>query len=685
MLPLNSETHLGLNQTTYCRLRQAVQAVPPHQIWVAVCDDLPLQRQIAATLDALTVDAGEVGERSSQLCLAEEDADVVRQVLAWHQHTPSPRSPYLQILGIEHLTHQPSEQQYQFLASLARLVDLWPRLDCSLLIWLPRPWLQQIRRTVLKLWNLCQSTVFEFLGDPTPLTVPTQQTAATLPPPSVRQWQFLSATPEEGWLSDAELADLTLESAIAEDRTAHPEPPPTLPADLWQRLSADLAELEDARSLPALPERLAVSPEGREAQRVGGTLVTEANTAIAPPAADSIEESAAQQPFTHDDPLLEAHRWRDLVEAGDRSLSTLQTAIRQYENIPPRLLESSTYRAEALNDLGSLYWLLAERTADPVDSHQYLTRSRQCYEAALTPEDSDTTRVDTRIRLHSNLGSVCNLLALYETPEKHFDQAIRAFHHALRYLDAAQPNTEYLTLQMHLGAAYWNLAQHQNKAILLHRAIAAYQAALQPCKPHEQPTLYGQLQNNLGIALWSLARYERPIFLLEQAIAAYRNALAYRTLKTDPSGYAATHNNLGTAYWDMGTHAPDGSPEQVQAWKHAIGAYSTALSTIINIPEATVSFDRWATHHSLGVVHSRLAVMPHTNASDRQIHLNQAFTHYVQALDGWHHEEADATDTALQAVVQNLKLQAQYLGLAAQQRSLNQIPAHWLPPIWHQL
>jgi hypothetical protein len=51
VLPLDSHILPGLNQETYQALQRSLQAVPPHQLWLAACDDIPLQRRLAAGLD----------------------------------------------------------------------------------------------------------------------------------------------------------------------------------------------------------------------------------------------------------------------------------------------------------------------------------------------------------------------------------------------------------------------------------------------------------------------------------------------------------------------------------------------------------------------------------------------------------------------------------------------------------
>lgn len=707
VLPINSQILPGQNQETYQRLQTAVQSTPPHQLWIAICDNLPLQRQLAATLEE-SVQAGSA-IASTQLILNVAIPDMVQQIRDWaHQAVPS-RPQFLQILGIEQLTYCGSDAQYLFLRSLHHLLPLWKQMGCSLLIWVPRPWLKQIRREVPA---LCQQ-VFEFIGEPTPMSAiaegPAQQ-AAFAP---VRRWQFLGKpTPELPCKSsDSSRSDslgvsprstavpaIPGEDDLAAVETASTPELPTFSEDLWSQLQEDLLGLEQNHldlvpPPPAGVSGVTESPATATDQESAPLTATDeppvqlvpipAENAATTAASAAAEAEPAIRPFTGHNEWAIAFELRDRVQAGDHSAATIEAAVQFYERLQP-YAPNTHQRTEVLNDLGSLYWLWAQHAQD-IDSYfQRLQHSSELYEAALSPV-SPGTDAGVLNRIHSNLGSVYSLLAAQQEPVQHLNKAVRAFHHALQYAPVEAMPEEYAMLQTHLGTAYWSLAQHTQEATHLHRAIAAYQEALKQSQPQQAPSAYAQLQNNLGIALWSLSRHERPVFLLEQAIVAYRNALAYRTLDSDPAGCAATHNNLGTAYWDIGGHYEERSPEQQQAWLQAIAAYEATLVAAERIAGGSLGFDQWATHHSVGVVYDQLAISlaPHIEA--QQPLLTNATMHYVKALMGWQTIEAEMTETAFEALVRNLQLQARYLGNEAQQRSLSQVPAEWLPEIWRKL
>ena len=65
------------------------------------------------------------------------------------------------------MIHQPAIAQNYFLRSLEKIEALLPRLDTSLLVWLPWPWLRTIQQSSPTFWNW-RNGVFEFVSDPTP-------------------------------------------------------------------------------------------------------------------------------------------------------------------------------------------------------------------------------------------------------------------------------------------------------------------------------------------------------------------------------------------------------------------------------------------------------------------------------------------------------------------------------------
>jgi hypothetical protein len=392
VLPLNSQVLPGHNQETYQRLQAAVQAIPPHQIWLATCDDLPLQRQLAATL------AESLHHRRrmtvTQQLFDIEQPNLVQQIQGWLPASLTDRPPVLQVLGIEQLTHCGSDVQYQFLRSLHQLWPVWQQLDVSLLLWLPRPWLKQIRREVPHLGR----NVFEFIGEPTPISTIAHQPNFQVAFSAVRDWQFWSSPATEDELADAPTdtspetssAPASQPPAATSSTDAADAPLPTVSASLWHQLQDDLTDFESSAQPPrqsfgeeatSTPDTDATAANAPEASRPATALDQPAEAAArspqtmatAPGSAGTAAAAVSQSVPSTFVPLPAdwaiALELRDQVQAGDHSLPTLETAIHAYESLQPEQ-PATPQRTETLNDLGSLYWLWAQQatTGRPIFS-----------------------------------------------------------------------------------------------------------------------------------------------------------------------------------------------------------------------------------------------------------------------------------------------------------------------------
>ncbi len=203
---------LGVNQQTYQSLKAAMSLDLRRQLLIAVCDDVALQNQLATQLqndleemaaiahlaaDPAMEKAEKEGERVAsnaispgllgewarpcspdvagqqrsleRLWFDPEDANFTRQIARWMQQTMLTEGtlPQVQMLGIEQMTRQPAIAQNHFLRSLEKIEALLPRLNTSLLVWMPWPWLRTIQQSAPTFWNW-RNGVFEFVSDPTP-------------------------------------------------------------------------------------------------------------------------------------------------------------------------------------------------------------------------------------------------------------------------------------------------------------------------------------------------------------------------------------------------------------------------------------------------------------------------------------------------------------------------------------
>ena len=194
-----SRTNLGLNQQTYQRLKAALRLNLRRQVFIGVCDNLVLRDRLAAQLQDDLLYRGNLSTPSSphptqsqqrqvpstqvlrdyprlvSLYLDVNNPDPLAGVAQWltqHRANANRRRlpmPAFQLLGVEQLSRQPATIQWLFLNYLQGIERSLPALDSSLLIWIPRPWARMIPQSAPDFWR-CRTAVFEFAGDPTPLT-----------------------------------------------------------------------------------------------------------------------------------------------------------------------------------------------------------------------------------------------------------------------------------------------------------------------------------------------------------------------------------------------------------------------------------------------------------------------------------------------------------------------------------
>jgi tetratricopeptide (TPR) repeat protein len=440
---------------------------------------------------------------------------------------------------------------------------------------------------------------------------------------------------------------------------------------------------------------LAGSIPGRQVSPVSPPLDTPIPAALAEDAEISrlwryIGSLMAQQagPLTLSRAYLAlGHVSRDRIAMNQPQPAVLAFAMAAYHRAVDSMLAGETDWCDALNDLAGLYWLRAQLVTSPEAKTESLQQAIDHYQQAIAGAQA-AALPETLMRLYSNLGTALSMMAEGDEMAAALTQSLRAYHQALQYTPMDQSPADYANLQNIIGAVHWRLAQWERPHYHLHGAITSYSEALRYHSPAAQPAKYAMLQNNLGIAYWSLAQHERPAPLLEEAVAAYQAALAYRTPSTDPAGCAATNNNLGTALWDLAQQQPQ--PEQrLESLQQAIIAYEAALDAVEKAlqqdPPSPLGFDIWATFHSAGVVHDHIAeALPPERIQTRQHHLQQALGHYLLAYQGWQ-KQPSQVEVLITALVHNVQLHFDILGIAGQQAALSQVPGELLPAILQKL
>ncbi|MGQ9869459.1 hypothetical protein [Leptodesmis sp.] len=634
-----------VNQKTYARLKMSLRLNLRRQIFLAVCDDLELRNHLVANLQA------ELAPRFISLNLNLSDPNPMAQVTQWLAQRrqavaydqPAPAIGF-QVLGVEHLTRQPASVQRRFLTHLQAIECYLPALECTVLLWLPRPWLRSVRQSAPTFWNW-HTALFEFEGDPTPIRslfnpspasspkIEQRDSKTAIAPPAPqatptrlngRHIQPLIGQPTDQVLIPIELDDTAFLKHAAEEKSSWEvltqdsdlvqpgaesasmlEPPDGIssnqvPAPLQVPEAANL--IQPVVTTPEQPDMIRCEqpiPAGvSQLQRLILEAIAENDSATHRMGWQQIQQieqlhqqGASQQALAVSCYAL-ARGYRESLEQGDVSAHTLAIAIAAHQETLAWLEDHTALGADVANDLGNLYWMQSRSAAEADVQLASLEQAIQAYHLALTKSDPQTTP-QTYAMIQNNLGSAYGDLAQYREPAENLQKSVLAYETALRYRTYEDDPARYAATQNNLGTACWNLAQHQQPVPRLQQAIAAYQSALQFYTPEQEPMAYAMIQNNLGTAYWNLAQYIKPSQtqnrtdseqsqerLLQLAIVAYHSALTYRTLEAAPAAFAATQNNLGTAYWDY-SHLPVTSSEQRQELvQQAIAAYEAAIAAV---------------------------------------------------------------------------------------------------------
>ena len=685
---------LGVNQQSYQALKLAMGMNLRHQLLIAVCDDVRMQNQLATQLEAdlsATNDPhySDLGSREltgyltdslsaeptpaplERLLFDPEAGHLPQQVADWmRQALLSNRTlPALQVLGIEQMTRQPAIAQNYFLRSLEKIERLLPRLDASLLLWLPWPWLRTIEQSAPTFWHW-RSGIFEFVSDPSPIPMDREYLRLETAAFEAEIAQMTTAKP----LSESTLAGLYGESeeenlqgdlkksqrlvAAVSLRADSAADPPQLPPSSTQPLPSDTS----------LPDLLPDPPPAQPASAAAAVDLPEPSTqTLGPHRSQSAEDAFAL-----------GLSYRNRLESGECSLELIEAAISAYEAGLRGLSDSHPNEVNALNDLGTLYWLKAQQIADQRQSIDCMSHSLQLYRDGLERLAQQPVATDITSQLYSNMAAVYSLLALYEEPVAYLNQAASTYLKALASVSKEIDPPEYATLQNSLGAVYWKLSQYDQPTVYLQQATSAYKAALAIYRPEQAPLDYAAVQNNLGITYWTLAKHERAPFFLKHAIAAYRQALIYRTPAVEPVACAVTYNNLALAYWDLARDDAAEASQKTPYQKNAVIAFEAALR-VGQAAAALSQPDSAAIYHCLGDVHAQMAATLSVPEAIAQS-LHKSLHSYLKAIDGLS-EEDPAFESRLAAIVANLRAHADQLGLSHQQSALNRVPSSLMPPV----
>ncbi len=606
MADIPSRTILGLNQQTLQRLKLALGLNLRRQVFIAVCDDLPLRDRLAAQLQAdLTHPPGSTaaqGHRSTDapihsyprivsLRLNPTNPDPIGQIRNWLQQATPPagpgrsQTPAFQFLGAEQITRQSAAVQRLFLTHLQEIERSLATLDSSLLLWLPQPWFRALPQSAPEFWR-CRTAVFEFAGEPVPLVARSRRRVAAVasqfpeggiatpaPVESLAGIATVAPTPAAAIIDPA---PTTVEVAPPPVPEAVPDLPPVPPEDLWKRLEQELAKREqqnvDCHPIEQQQHQETHDPVAQppadstwaDFEALAQPLVTPhlftdwdvlESTPIAPPienwAAPQLPEPAEPEPAEPEpaepepaEPDAEVQSATVSLPNGETTSAPLQEhpSPEQERDEPPRELLPHELEAHLLQQVEALL----QKNAPPTVMAEAYRALGDFY----------------RDRIEQGEASQDFLLV-----------GIHAYEQTLNWLAESSPM--WSDVLNDLGNLYWMLGKRgataDDQLAYLRQSIQSYQLAL--VKLHTQnQTHYPLIQNNLGAAFADLALHLQPAENLQRSVQAYREALRFWKLDTEPLQYATVQNNLGTSYWNLAQHRqPESNLEQ------AIAAYTEAL------------------------------------------------------------------------------------------------------------
>lgn len=687
------------NRQTYQRLKVALSLGLRRQIFVAVCDDLSLRNRLATGLHA------ELGSpRLVNLNLNVSKPNLLAQIAHWQElydgngngmrSQLGETAPAFQILGIELLTRQPPSVQRLFLRHLQAMERSLPKLEYSLLLWLPQPWFYTIQQSAPDFWRW-HTGFFEFEGEPTPIPLVSPESEVWSPESRLSR-NYAQNSDAKTYISASSQSfgeDYVLAEQLASTKSSHLDTSDTNDQDSTRSLTPNSGgSFED--DVDKLLQNLQLEDEQLHSlfNSSTGEEFQELDFAASPLEAY----------------LKLGNHYRDRIEQGDVSAENLSIAIQAYEQAlqswpsePNALQVASVHpQADVLNDLGNLYWMLSRTPHSTSDTQaqktlSYLEQAIQSYQLALTKIEADTSPY-TYAMIQNNLGAAYGDLARFSDPAVHHELSIRAYQEALHYRRPDVEPLKYASTQNNLGTAYWHLAQQQEPIQNLNLAIDAYSDALSYYRPDQDSLNWAMIQNNLGTTYWNLAQYEEPIAFLEMAVDAYQNALRYRTPELVPAACAATQNNLGTAYWHLASQVetlpakafpPEARMEYLQ---RCVAAYDRAIALAQQLANSTppvpVNFDVFATCNNLGLAHYQLATDLQFGLAkeDKSAHLEAALHQHLQALQGFVHQP-DNYQSALSYTIATIRAFYRECGLRGQNLALSKVPGHLLPQILPQL
>ena len=459
---VRSGSHLGWNQELYQRLRLSLGLGLRRQVFLVVCDDLPLRDRLVGRL-AQELPAPQL----ATLRLESHQTEMNAAIAALSSTT-------VQVLGVEQLTRQAARLQRQFLAELETLAQDWATAELSLVLWVPRPWLYTIRESAPHFWACCTGT-FEFEGQP---TVVVNALGGGLGSGLAERRVGRPGREPVGTDRPGRALGLALAvSPVARPRPIEP-PSPAAPTalDRWVTEATSARARAAETGVSAEMARSSLELAAQTYQRAIGWAQTQG-------------ESAALRSLYYDlgGVYSDLVRWAEPATAWEQAVTAYRAAIGDGSG------GDRAWRVAARNNLGTALWSWA-RHGEPISR---LQEAIAVYRAGLSdyqdPANPATEAMDGGDRLapdplygtlQANLGTAYLHLAQADPQDRWLLLAASAFEAALPYRRLSDRPAAYAATQNNLGTTYWQLGRQlqpldpQRRRDCWQRAALAYDRAL---------------------------------------------------------------------------------------------------------------------------------------------------------------------------------------------------------------
>ncbi|MEL6813196.1 MAG: tetratricopeptide repeat protein [Cyanobacteria bacterium J06598_3] len=665
---------LGFNQQSYQALKSSMALNLRRQLLIAVCDNVEMQNQLATQLERdlakggpTSLDAAQLASLGERLPIAQdfsgqlpraispvvglerlifdpEDGNLPKQVANWVRQTllEEGELPMVQVLGIEKMTRQPAITQNHFLRSLEKVEALLPRLNTSLLVWLPWPWLRTIQQSATTFWNW-RTGLFEFVSDPTPAALnlessPLNFAAVESGTPLELQTPNPQAHTEDSddhYLGALGQADLQRSvTSAAADWPSEFDEASQQASGLYGEGTAKAQRLEDESSPAVDPETLMSS--------VAADL-TEVDLAVA-----DVSELAdnAQRPTILSEQVHDGANYEIVYDAAD-----LDPQVEAVDAHQPEI-DIATGQLSLSEELTEQN--LAAMTLTPADElsperADETTHFASPGEQAVKTTAATQRRVKRRKRI--SLGSMGGLRTVVSkgvnaaNSQPSSDEPANLAMRSAQQAEGSLQEELQENLQEELSETF-NQTHHQRSA-LQDAALqdAVLQDATEPLtddlsdeqkRAAEQKEAQRRLDRQkaaddyftVGMVYRTrIENGERGLDLIEPAIAAYEGGL--RCLTGPHPDWGSGLNDLGTLYW-LKAQQIDDQQQAVDCMTHSIQLYQEALDKLSdpNQPADSQADDIVGQLYSnMGAVYTMLATY-----EEPVSYLTQAAVTYQKAL-----------------------------------------------------